>query len=124
MVYFAALCMVSQKEAHSFVICWIEVGLRRCRYAATVCSLATFGSINVCMSNFHIPGCLMHRLLHIWTPGDGIVRGWGCHYLDLRILPGSLLSGRELKDGIGYEKSSYAEKAKPIVIAVAMSPCF
>lgn len=24
MIYFAALCMVSQKEVHSFVICWIE----------------------------------------------------------------------------------------------------
>lgn len=75
------------------------------------------------MSNFHITGCLMHGPLCIWTPGDGIVQE--VPLFGLRTLPGSFLSCRELKDAIGYEKlmlSTYAEKAKPIVISVSMAP--
>lgn len=44
------------------------------------------------------------------------------HCFRSRIPPSGLLLGRE--DGIGYEKlvlSIYAEKAKPIVIAVTMT---
>lgn len=55
--------------------------------------------------------------------GNRIVQG--VSLFGLRMPPDGLLSGRELEDGIGYEKlmlSTYAEKAKPIVIAVSMLP--
>lgn len=42
-----------------------------------------------------------------------------------RMSPGGLLLGREMEDSIVYEKlmhSTYAEKTKPVLIAVSMVP--
>lgn len=57
-----------------------------------------------------------------------------CHFsvhvltlIELRTPRGVLLTGRKLEDDIGYERfmlSTYAKKAKPVVIAASMDPVF